>query len=134
MSNLLPETAILTPEQLKVKKTVKKIVALALLITPIFHIVLTAREILVVFPQISFVGNAQTANQIYLDLLKKGITISLSLIIDTFYGFSLFLKPIPATKTIHIVLGVILFLISNVLFHFSGIDKILSHIQFLPVT
>lgn len=130
------QPTISNPDQakLKLKKTIKKIVALSLIISPLFHIYSSVKDILFVFPQISFVGDPQTINQLYTELLKKAITISASLFFNTIYGFSLLFKPIPATKTIHIVLGIILFIVSNFVFRSAAIDQLLNNLQFLPLT
>lgn len=132
----MEQPVISDPDQAKLalKKTFKKIVALSLLISPLVHIYLSARDMLVIFPQISFIGDPKAADQLYLELLKKAVTISFGLFIDTFYGFALLVKPIAATKTIHIILGIILFIISNFIFRLTAIDQLLQHLEFLPLT
>jgi hypothetical protein len=130
------QPTISTPDQtkLKLKKTIKKIVALSLIISPLVHIYLSAKDVLFILPQISFVGDPQTINQLYTELLKKAITISVNLFLNTIYGFTLLVKPLPATKTIHIVLGIILFIVSNFVFRLAAIDQLLQQLEFLPLT
>ena len=121
-------------KKLKAKKAFKKIIALSLIISPLIHTYLSIKDILFVLPKISFVDDPQTSNQLYTDLLKKAATISLNLIFNTLYGFSLLIKPILATTTIHLIIGVILFIISNFLFRLTAIDKLFQQLPFLPLT
>ena len=111
----------------------KKIVALALILTPLYHIYDAARDMLIVFPQISFVGNPTHAQTLYVSLIKKAIVISFSLFFDSFYGFVLLVKPKAATKFIHIIFGVFIFILSQIVFRLAAIDQILSQIQFFPL-
>ena len=112
----------------------KKIVALSLIIFPLYHIYQSTIDLIFVFPKLSIIGDKQTVENIYIDLIKKAILISTGLFFDTFYGIRLLAKPGGATKIIHIVFGVILFIVSNFLFKLAAIDQVLSHIQFLPLT
>jgi len=121
-------------KKLKLKKAFKKIIALSLIISPLIHTYLSIKDILFVLPKISFVSDPQASNQLYTELLKKAITLSFNLIFNTLYGFSLLIKPMPATKTIHLVLGIILFIISNVIFRLAAIDQLLNQLPFLPLT
>jgi len=121
-------------KKLKLKKAFKKIIAVSLIISPLIHTYLSIKDILFVLPKISFVSDPQASNQLYTELLKKAITLSFNLIFNTLYGFSLLIKPMPATKTIHLVLGIILFIISNVIFRLAAIDQLLNQLPFLPLT
>jgi len=111
----------------------KKIVAIALIITPIYHIYDAVRDMLVVFPQISFVGNLTQSQALYVSLIKKAVIISFGLFFDSFYGFILLVKPKASTKLIHILFGVFLFILSQIVFRLAAIDQILSQIQFYPL-
>jgi len=121
-------------KKLKLKKTLKKIIALSLIISPLIHTYLSIKDVFFVLPKISFVGDPQASNQLYAELLKKATTISLNLILNSLYGFSLLVKPIPATKAIHLILGVVLFIISNFVFQLTAIDQLFNQLPFLPLT
>ena len=120
--------------KLQTKKAFKRIIALSLIISPLIHTYLSIKDILFVLPKISFVGDPQTSNQLYAELLKKAVTISFNLIFNTIYGFSLLIKPILSTTAIHLIIGVILFIISNFLFQLTAIDKLFQQLPFLPLT
>jgi len=114
--------------------SLKKIVALLLLIYPLFLIYQSVQDILFVLPQLQFLSTGPQHQNLYLELVKKAILISISLFFDTFYGFTLLLKPSGATKIIHIIMGVILFIFSHLLFRLAAIDLIISQLEFLPIT
>jgi len=112
----------------------KKVVALGLIFFSLYGVYIAVKEIIFVLPQISFMGNLINAQKLYMDLLKKAIIISSHLFLDSFYGFSLLIKPMAATKIIHIVLGAIIFIISVILFKTTAIDSVLNQLPVLPIT
>jgi len=119
---------------LKLIKISKKIVALSLIGSSFYHIYISINEVLFIFPQISFVGNTQAANDLYVELIKKAIILSFGLITQGFYGVSLLIKANVNTKIIHIILGIVLFIISNVILRLTAINQLLEGLQFLPIT
>jgi len=130
------ETQDPTTNLTKVKtiKIAKKIVALSLIASSLYHVYIAVNEILFVFPQISFIGDANTANDLYIELVKKAIILTFGLFTEGFYGVSLLVKANVNTKIIHIVLGILLFIISNVIFKLAAINQLLEGLQFLPIT
>ncbi|MFC1627473.1 hypothetical protein ACFL18_02900 [Patescibacteria group bacterium] len=129
-----PPLAPRSIQNINILKFLKKAVALSLIGLSLFHIYQSIKDILFVLPQIEFVTNPETSKNLYVSLIKKAILISTSLFIDTFYGFALLVKPTGATRTIHIVLGIILFILSNIIFQISAIDQILANIDLFPLT
>lgn len=119
---------------LKLIKISKKIVALSLIGSSFYHIYISINEVLFIFPQISFVGDTQAANDLYVELIKKAIILSFGLITQGFYGVSLLIKANVNTKIIHIILGIVLFIISNVILRLTAINQLLEGLQFLPIT
>ena len=119
---------------LKLIKISKKVVALSLIGSSFYHIYISINEVFFIFPQISFVGDTQAANDLYIELIKKAIILSFGLITQGFYGVSLLIKTNVNTKIIHIILGIILFIISNVILRLTAINQLSEGLQFLPVT
>ena len=116
------------------KILLKKIVGLALIITPMIQTYAAAKDIFMVLPTISFMGNLSSAQTIYYDLIRKALAISTGLVLDSVYGFSLLLRPAPTTRYIHIVFGIFLFFGSIYLFYFADIGRIVQQIDFLPIS
>jgi len=106
----------------------KKTISLSLIILTLIQTYITVKEIIFVFPQISFFGDLATAQSLYFTLLKKALVISLGLFIDFFYGMTLFIKPIATTKLIHIIIGIFIFIFSFITFHTSTIDLLLKNL------
>jgi len=131
----LPEIDKIT----QVKKTKilfisKKAVALSLILFSLYGLYVSIKEILFVLPQISFMGDLIDAEKLYIALLKKAIIVSSHLFIDSIYGFSLLIKPMAATKNIHIILGIVILIISFTLFKTTAIDSVLNQLPILPIT
>ena len=133
-SPAITETEAPNFKVLKLIKISKKIVAFSLIGSSFYHIYISINEVLFVFPQISFVGDTQAANDLYIELIKKAIILSFGLITQGFYGVTLLIKANVNTKIIHIVLGVILFIISNIILRLTAINQLLEGLQFLPIT
>jgi len=119
---------------MNLRYTVKKTVALALIITPLFHTYLAIKDIIFILPKISFIGSFASTQTIYQAMLKKAIVISASLLIESFYGFSLLIKPLSATRYIHIILGILLFIISVFVFRISSISHLFPQLPLIPLT
>lgn len=112
----------------------KKIVSLALIIVSVWQIITSSQDILFILPKISFLNPLTTTQNLYLNLIKKAIIISTGLLVDSFYGFALFIKPMAATKNLHLVFGILILIFSLFLFHSAAIDQILLHFPLLPFT
>lgn len=106
----------------------KKTISLSLIILTLIQTYISIKDVIFVFPQISFFGDLATAQSLYLALLKKALVISLGLFINFFYGMALFIKPIAATKHIHLIIGIIIFIFSWIIFHTSAIDSLLTNL------
>jgi|GEM_PF-5381899 hypothetical protein len=111
----------------------KKIVAIALILVPIYNIYDAVRDMLIVFPQLAMNEHLSQDQTLYVSLLKKAIVISSSLVFDSFYGFVLLVKPKASTKLIHVLLGLLILIVSQVIFRLNAIDKILSQIHLFPL-
>ena len=112
----------------------KKVVALGLIFFSLYGVYIAVKEIIFVLPQISFMGSLVNAEKLYMDLLKKAIIISSHLFLDSLYGFSLLIKPLATTKTVHVILGIVIFTISIILFKTTAIDSVLHQLPILPIT
>lgn len=112
---------------------IKKIVAVVLIIVPFYNVYNAIRDILVVFPQLSQTNHLYQDQSLYISLIKKAIIISSSLFIDSFYGFVLLVKPKASTKLIHIIFGLLILILSQVIFRLNAIDQILSQIHIFPL-
>ena len=110
---------------------IKKLVALSLIISSIIRTYLSLTDILFIYPKLILVQNP---NELYIELFKKGIIVSSSLLIDSIYGFSLLVKPIKATRLIHIIFGIILFVFSTLFYQLSTFDTIVQQWLFFPIT
>ena len=110
---------------------VKKLVALSLIISSTIRTYLSLTDFLFIYPKLILVQNP---NDLYIELFKKGIIISTSLLIDSIYGFSLLVKPAQTTRFIHIAFGVILFLFSIIFYQLSTFDSIVKQWLFFPIT
>lgn len=115
-------------------KILQRFVAIGLILTPLYHTGVAISEIFTFQKQLVFIENVATLDALKIELLKKAIAISFGLFFDSFYGFALLIKPITHTRAFHIITGIFLFILSNIVFHLSSIDNILKNIQFLPLT
>ena len=118
---------------MSIKFISKKIVALSLIISPMVQTYISLNQVLFVLPKISFVGDPVFARSIYNQLLQKAVVISLGLFANSFYGFSLLIKPLASTKYIHILLGIAIFVLSTIVFRISAINQIINQLHFLPI-
>ncbi len=124
---------LLNPNRAKLIIWVKKIIALGLIIYPLYYLYLSTIDLIFVFPKISYLDNA-TGESLYLNLIKRAVIISTGLFFNTLYGFSLLIKPGSSTKIAHLVFGVILFLISHFLFESQAINQLIKSLEFFPLT
>jgi len=110
---------------------IKKTVALSLILSSLTKTYLSVSDILFIYPKLILVENP---NNLYVELLKKAIFISSSLFIESIYGFALLVKPMVATKRIHIIFGVFLFILSILFFKLQALDSLIENWLFFPIT
>jgi len=109
----------------------KKTVALSLIASSLYKTYLALNDILFIYPKLSFLENP---DQIYLELIKKAIYLSMSLTIDSVYGFSLLIKPLEKTKQYHVYFGIILFIFSILFFRLHTLDTLIKNWLLLPIS
>lgn len=110
-----------------------KLIAIFLVLSPLYQTYAAFNDITKILPTFQFI-DPQTANSLKTILIKKAIIISTGLFIDSFYGFTLLIKPFNTIKTIHIVLGIIVGITSQILYHTAALDQVINQINFLPIT
>ncbi|AKM79193.1 MAG: hypothetical protein UX85_C0003G0010 [Candidatus Beckwithbacteria bacterium GW2011_GWB1_47_15] len=118
----------------RLKFAAKKLIAVSLIVSPLVQIYLSFRDILFVLPKIQTLVSPANTQVIYIDLFNKAIIISTGLFIDSFYGFSLLLKPLEATRYLHLVFGVLLLAASILIYRSTVLTDVLSHLYYLPLT
>lgn len=114
----------------KILYLTKKIVALTLIFNALYVLAASVKDIFVIQNQLKFFNQA-TASALQQSLFKKAFIISSSLFIDTLYGFSLLVKPANTTKIIHIILGILIFILSKFILNLTAVDQILKDFSLL---
>ena len=129
--------AITQPEpsysKTKILFVVKKVVALTLIINAFIVMILAIKDIFTLTKYLE-IADVLSLNQLQLEVFKKAVIISSSLFIDSLYGFSLLIKPSHKTKLIHVILGIIIFMISKVIFKLHAIDQILENTRIMFIS
>lgn len=119
---------------MSVKFIAKKAVALTLIVNALFTLVDAVQETFSILSSIQSISNSAVAAQLHQQLFKKAVILSSSLLIDSFYGFSLLIKPANATKIIHIILGIAIFIASKFVFQLTAVDQLLNDVRTLLLT
>jgi hypothetical protein len=119
---------------MSIKFIAKKVVALTLIINAMILLVSSIQETFWILSSIQSIDNSSVALQLHQELFKKAIILSSSLLIDSFYGFSLLIKPANATKIIHIILGIAIFVASKFVFQLTAVDQLLNDVRTLLLT
>ncbi len=128
---------VLTPEpkysQTKIIFIAKKVIALTLILNALYSLSIAIKDIFNIQGQLEFF-NPSATEVLKQKLFKKAIIISSSLFIDTFYGFSLLIKPTHVTKVIHVILGILLLILSKVIFNLTAVDQLLNEVSILFIS
>jgi hypothetical protein len=92
------------------KQIAAKITSVALIIFSLYQMVFSLNAIFFIYPHLSEGQNP--SYNLQQGLIEKAIVLYVTMITSGIFGFILFFKPAEKVKTIHILLGIIVFAIS----------------------
>lgn len=119
--------------QAKILFILKKAIALTLIINALIVMVLSTKEIFT-FTKYLEIADVLNLKQLQNQIFKKAIIISSSLFIDSLYGFSLLIKPSHKTKIFHVILGIVIFIVSKIIFRLNAVDQLLENARILFIS
>ncbi|MBU2051722.1 hypothetical protein KKH13_00770, partial [Patescibacteria group bacterium] len=100
-----------------IRKSAQRFLALSLIATSVYQTIAAYHYLNRILPLLQTVNTSQLAD-LKTSLIKQAVVVSSGLFIDSFYGFALLIKPSHTVSVVHFILGVLLFIFSNLLFQF----------------
>ena len=130
---MLPDIIITDQQIIKFKHTSARILAIGLILNSLYNVIISFQDITKLIPNLQFI-NPTSVKTIEQNLIKKAVIISLGLFTDSLYGFSLLIKPSHTIKIIHLIVGILIFIISIFIFKSAAFDQLINQLHFLPIT
>lgn len=92
------------------KKILARLVSILLIVLGLFNTLLSVQAIFFIYPKLRI--DIRTPIDIQAGLVEKALVLYLTMVVDGTYGLVLLLKPAEKIKTIHIVIGFLIFVAS----------------------